>query len=293
MLTTALLLFACNNSTEAPPPADAKATKAEPTAEAKLGAPVAPPEKPTIPAPPDVAAPPAEATKTSSGLAYKVLSKGTETSHPAASDKVLVHYTGWTTDGKMFDSSVTRNHPISFGLNQVIPGWTEGVQLMSPGDKFRLWIPENLAYAGKPGAPAGMLVFDVELLKVLPSKIDAPSDVAAPPKDSTKTASGLAYKVVKAGPGTGDHPAASSMVEVDYTGWTTDGKMFDSSLTRGSSTTFPLDHVIAGWTEGVQLMKVGDTYRFWIPEEMAYKGSPGKPQGMLVFDVTLVSIKEK
>jgi peptidylprolyl isomerase len=83
------------------------------------------------------------------------------------------------------------------------------------------------------------------------------------------------------------------MVEVDYTGWTTDGKMFDSSITRGSTTTFPLDHVIAGWTEGVQLMKVGDTYRFWIPEEMAYKGSPGKPQGMLVFDVTLISIKEK
>jgi peptidylprolyl isomerase len=69
--------------------------------------------------------------------------------------------------------------------------------------------------------------------------------------------------------------------------------MFDSSVMRGSTTTFPLDKVIAGWTEGVQLMKVGDTYRFWIPEEMAYKGSPGKPQGMLVFDVTLVSIKEK
>ena len=137
-----------------------------------------------------------------------------------------------------------------------------------------------------------MVDFTANRLKVLPTKIDAPPDVAAPPKDSVKTASGLAYKVVKSGSG-GDHPAPTSMVEVDYTGWTTDGKMFDSSLTRGSSTTFPLDKVIAGWTEGVQLMKVGDTYRFWIPEGLAYKGSPGKPKGMLVFDVTLLSIKEK
>jgi peptidylprolyl isomerase len=292
MLTTALLLLACNKTTEAPPP-EAKPAKAEPAGEAKLETPPPPPEKPTIPAPPDVAAPPADATTTASGLAYKVLSKGTETSHPTATDKVLVNYTGWTTDGKMFDSSVVRNHPISFGLSQVIPGWTEGVQLMSPGDKFRFWIPEKLAYAGKPGAPAGMLVFDVDLLKVLPPTVAAPSDVAAPPKDSTKTASGLAYKVVKKGPGAGDHPAATSMVEVDYSGWTTDGKLFDSTVTRGQTATFPLDKVIAGWTEGVQLMKVGDTYRFWIPEEMAYKGKPGKPQGMLVFDVTLLAIKEK
>jgi peptidylprolyl isomerase len=294
MLNTALLLLACNNATEAPPPPpDANAAKAEPAAEAKIETAQTIPEKPTVPAPPDVAAPPTDATTTSSGLAYKVLSKGTETSHPSASDKVLVHYTGWTTDGKMFDSSVTRNHPISFPLDRVIPGWTEGVQLMSPGDKFRFWIPEKLAYAGKPGAPAGMLVFDVELIKVLPSKIEAPADVAAAPKDSVKTASGLAYKVVKPGPGAGEHPSPTSMVEVDYTGWTTDGKMFDSSLMRGQTTTFPLDKVIAGWTEGVQLMKVGDTYRLWIPEEMAYKGMPGKPQGTLVFDITLVSIKEK
>ena len=292
MLTTALLFLACNNTPEAPPTTDANAAKAEPVGEAKLETAQAPPEKPTIPPPSDVAAPPPDATTTSSGLAYKVLSKGTETSHPSATDKVLVHYSGWTTDGKMFDSSVTRNHPISFGLNQVIPGWTEGVQLMSPGDKFRFWIPEKLAYAGKPGAPAGMLVFDVELIKVLPTKIDAPADVAAPPKDSVKTASGLAYKVIKPGPG-GDHPGPTSMIEVDYTGWTTDGKMFDSTLTRGATTTFPVDKVIKGWTEGVQLMKPGDTYRFWIPEELAYKGNPGKPQGMLVFDVTLVAIKEK
>ena len=120
----------------------------------------------TIPAPPDVAAPPADATTTSSGLATKVLTPGTGSVHPRPNSRVKVHYSGWTTDGQMFDSSVARDEPISFGLNQVIAGWTEGVQLMVEGETRRLWIPEGLAYRGQRGAPQGMLVFDVELLKI-------------------------------------------------------------------------------------------------------------------------------
>jgi|SRR5687767_1005956 len=120
----------------------------------------------TIPAPADVAAPPADATKTASGLATRVMTPGAGTRHPRASSRVKVHYSGWTTDGQMFDSSVARNEPISFGLNQVIAGWTEGVQLMVEGETRRLWIPEKLAYGGRPGAPQGMLVFDVELIKI-------------------------------------------------------------------------------------------------------------------------------
>ena len=84
-----------------------------------------------IPAPSDVAAPPADASKTDSGLAYKVLSAGTGDEMPSASSTVEVHYTGWTTDGEMFDSSIPREKPASFGLNRVIPGWTEGLQLMA------------------------------------------------------------------------------------------------------------------------------------------------------------------
>jgi FKBP-type peptidyl-prolyl cis-trans isomerase len=120
----------------------------------------------SIPAPPDVASPPADATKTPSGLATKVIEPGTGTQHPRANSRVNVHYSGWTTDGQMFDSSVARNEPISFGLNQVISGWTEGVQLMVEGETRRLWIPENLAYGGARGAPRGMLVFDVQLIKI-------------------------------------------------------------------------------------------------------------------------------
>lgn len=120
----------------------------------------------TIPAPADVAAPPPDASTTASGLASKVIAAGTGTRHPSATSRVKVHYSGWTTDGQMFDSSVARNEPISFGLNQVIAGWTEGVQLMVEGETRRLWIPERLAYRGQRGAPQGMLVFDVELIRI-------------------------------------------------------------------------------------------------------------------------------
>ena len=119
-----------------------------------------------IPAPADVAAPPADAAVTPSGLASRQLEAGTGTTHPGPRSRVLVHYSGWTTDGRMFDSSVARGEPIAFGLYQVIAGWTEGVQLMVEGEKRRLWIPEHLAYGGRPGAPAGMLVFDVELIRI-------------------------------------------------------------------------------------------------------------------------------
>jgi peptidylprolyl isomerase len=244
-----------------------------------------------IPAPPDVAAPPADAAKTKSGLATKVVTPGTGTEHPKADDMVTVHYTGWTTNGAMFDSSFTRGKPSTFGVNRVIPGWGEAVQLMVVGEKRRAWVPEELAYKGRTDRPQGMLVFDIELIAFSANPTTAPADVAKPPGDAQKTKSGLAYKVLKAGAGT-DHPKRSSKVTVHYTGWTTDGKMFDSSVTRGQAATFPLDQVIPGWTEGVQLMVEGEKTRFWIPQRLAYDGQTGMPAGMLVFDVELVAIQK-
>jgi FKBP-type peptidyl-prolyl cis-trans isomerase len=282
MLTTLLLIQLACNKGEKP---------AEPAADVTTAKPAAPGD---VPAPSDVAAPPADAQKTASGLAYKVLTPGTGTAHPAAQDTVEVNYTGWTTDGKMFDSSTKRGKPAKFPLKNVIPGWTEGLQLMTVGEKTRFWIPENLAYAGKPGKPAGMLVFDVELVSIKegPKPIPPPEDVAAAPADAKKTKSGLAYKVLQ--PGTGkEHPKADSRVTVDYTGWTTDGTMFDSSVARGKPATFSLSGVIPGWTEGVQLMTVGEKTRFWIPGDLAYGDvpkRPGAPAGTLVFDIELKEI---
>jgi FKBP-type peptidyl-prolyl cis-trans isomerase len=125
-----------------------------------------PADGPQIPPPADVAAPPADALKTPSGIASKVLIVGLGSIHPTATSRVTVHYTGWTTAGKTFDSSSFRGQPSTFGLNQVIPGWREAVQLMVQGEKRRFWIPGPLAYDGVPDRPQGMLVFDIELLDI-------------------------------------------------------------------------------------------------------------------------------
>ena len=108
-------------------------------------------------------------TTTASGLQYEVLTKGNGTVHPTATSKVKVHYEGKLLDGTVFDSSVARGEPIEFGLNQVIKGWTEGVQLMVEGEKTRFYIPANLAYGDRAAGkipPGSVLIFDVELLGI-------------------------------------------------------------------------------------------------------------------------------
>ncbi|MGO2127573.1 MAG: FKBP-type peptidyl-prolyl cis-trans isomerase [Pseudoalteromonas prydzensis] len=104
-----------------------------------------------------------------SGLQYKVVSSSGSETKPSPTSMVNVHYHGTLLDGSVFDSSVERNSPISFGLNQVIKGWTEGLQLMSEGDKYTFYIPHQLAYGEKRVGsipPASLLIFEVELLKV-------------------------------------------------------------------------------------------------------------------------------
>ena len=302
-------LAACNTKTEepvtksepekpvaTPPTAATSATPAAPAATAAAAAPSADPK--ALPAPADVATPPADAKKTASGLATKILTPGKGKEHPQDADSVKVHYTGWTSDGKMFDSSVVRGEPTSFGVTQVIAGWTEALKLMVVGEKRRMWIPAKIAYGetARPGYPAGQLTFDVELLEITapPKPPEVPKDVAAPPADAKKTASGLAYRVLKKGTGK-EHPTAASRVRVHYSGWSKDGKMFDSSVTRGEPASFGLGQVIPGWTEGVQLMVVGEKTRFWIPGKLAYGDEPkrpGSPSGQLTFDVELLAIEK-
>ena len=406
----------------APAAADAAAPAADNAAPAADNAAPAdsqfPPVENAIPAPPDVAAPPADAVKNESGLAYKKLKENPEGKSFTLNDFIQVNFTGWTSDGKMFDTSTT-GEPARFIPESLLEGMKECLMLSKTGEQVRCWIPENLAFKGAPGAPAGMLVFDFDIMDVVtpqmppveipedavklenglayrilktepdakqlkaedivvldftgwtandgkrfessaemgepavalvkemfegwkqvlpnahigdlleiwvpenlgpensglagtqlylinvldvldipnnpapaaaPAEMPAvPEDVAAPPADAQKTASGLAYKVLQPGTGT-EHPTATSHVRVHYSGWTTDGKMFDSSVVRGTPAEFGLNQVIAGWTEGVQLMVVGEKTRFWIPENLAYQGRPGAPAGMLVFDVELLDI---
>ena len=106
---------------------------------------------------------------TKSGLQYKIVKKGNG-KKPKATDKVRVHYTGTLIDGTKFDSSIDRGEPMEFPLNAVIPGWTEGLQLMDEGSKYILYIPYNLGYGDQPAGiipPGSTLIFEVELLKIL------------------------------------------------------------------------------------------------------------------------------
>jgi peptidylprolyl isomerase len=264
---------------------------------AQTSAPLAIPPAPQTPAiaafapPPDLAMPPADAVKSSTGLVSKVVRAGDSPEMPGSNDVVTVQYTGWASDGRMFDSTLSRNAPSTFPLNRAMAGWKECVGLMTLHETRRCWVPENLAWKGQAGRPKGTVVFDIELLDTRLSPTIAPPDVKEPPADAKKTAAGVSYKVLRAGSGT-RHPTAFSKVTVHYSGWTTDGKLFDSSVARGTPTTLDLGGgVIRGWTEGVQVMVEGERTRFWIPQDLAYKGEPGSPRGMLVFDIDLIKIE--
>lgn len=246
--------------------------------------------EPPRPAPKDVAAPPKDAKRTASGLAYKLLAKPHGGDKPNAWDRVTLRYTGWTADGAMVERSSGDKGAV-FDLDAVMPGWREGLSMLSVGDRARLWLPEALAYQGRTGWPRGPVVFDVELLSIerRPKPPQAPPELAAPPDGAHRTESGLAYRILERGAGK-DHPSATDRVQVQYSAWTHDGALFDSSVTRGKPVTVPLSRLIPGWAEGLQHMVEGDRARLWIPEQLAYGNTRGGPRGMLVYDVELLKI---
>jgi peptidylprolyl isomerase len=246
-----------------------------------------------------VAAPPKGAQRTKSGLASKVLKKGKGKSRPGKFDTVTMKYTGWTSDGRMFDNSESHGQAMVVPLNRTIHGFAEGVRLMVAGEKRRLWVPAKLAYGEKgsgaqtaPRQPLGDLVFDVELVsfKKAPEPPEAPKDVGEIPADATRSASGLAWRVLEPGVGS-EHPIETAVVEMTYTAWTADGEVVESSVLRGGLDTVGIRRLVPGWTEGMKLMVEGERRLFWIPENLAYQGQPHRPKGMLVVDVTLVQIR--
>ena len=240
-------------------------------------------ETPVPPA--DLAAPPADAERAANGLVTKVLTAGTGTVKPDADSILRLRYTVWKQDGTLVQH-VPESQTVLLGVQKMLPGWGEGAQQMVAGETRRIWIPHTLS-AGKI-KEGESLVIDTTLVEIVERPV-APPDVAAPPADAQVTSSGLAYKVLR--PGTGSvKPKRRNTVEVHYTGWTTDGKMFDSSILRGQSGIFPLEEVIKGWTEGLQLMVEGEKARLWIPAKLAYGNKKGMPQGMLVFDIELIKI---
>ncbi|MCO4763945.1 MAG: FKBP-type peptidyl-prolyl cis-trans isomerase [Myxococcales bacterium] len=240
-------------------------------------------------APSNVAAAPADAKKTKSGIAFKILKAGTGTVKPSGDDSLQVKYSAWGTDGKRTSTTwkIKSQDPRELSFRKMIPGWKEMLGDMVVGERRLAWIPAKKAHLKKRSFKKGPRTVDFELvgLKVAPK---APKDLKRPPKDATKTASGLVYKKLKAGTGT-VHPGPKADVKAKYAGWSRKGTCFDFTGPKDVQT-FNLDNVIRGWTEGVQLMVTGDKYRFWIPQKIAYDGMDGRPAGQLVFDIELVEI---
>jgi len=117
----------------------------------------------------------------------------------------------------------------------------------------------------------------------------APADVAGPPADAIVSPSGLAHRVLAGGP-RGRHPGPNALVVVNYTGWMTDGTIIDGAPVGTPPVRFELQNTMPGWQEGLRMMVPGDKWRFWIPAHLAYGDTPGKPHGMLVFDIYLVRV---
>lgn len=233
-----------------------------------------------------VATPPADAEKSENGLVTQKVTDGVGTQHAGPDDIVKVRYTIWRPDGTVVENLEGPKAAV-MAVSRMMPGWRDTVRKMVVGESRRAWIPSSLG-GGK--IPEGSsFVIETQLIEVMAGP-PTPPDVAAPPDDATRTRSGLAYKVLKAGTGT-RKPRRSSVVRVNYSGWTTEGRLFDSTMLRGQPSQFPVDKVIAGWTEGLQMMTAGEIRRFWVPAKLAYANDASKPQGMLVFDIELVSIE--
>jgi peptidylprolyl isomerase len=233
---------------------------------------------------------------TASGVKIEITHKGNGIK-PAEGDKVTVHYTGRLTDGTRFDSSVDRNSPFSFnvGTGQVIQGWDEAFLELQQGDKAIITIPPDAGYGSRAvgSIPANStLVFEVELLSVKPKIKAIPYDVSG--KDTQKLPSGLEYIMIKNG--SGKQAAAGAMVSVHYSGYLSDGSLFDSSVERGEPIEFRLGEgrVIQGWEQGIGLLKVGSQCRLIIPYPLGY-GEQGYPpvipaKSTLIFDVELMDV---
>ncbi len=250
-----------------------------------------------------------EVQTTDSGLQYVVVREGPEDGvTPGPNDRVSVMYDGRLIDGTVFDSSYEKGSTVTFGVGQVISGWTEGLQLMSEGDEFIFYIPTELGYgqSPRPGGkikPGDDLIFRVELKQVVkapePRAIDDEAWAKYTPWNSElpevqKTGSGLEYVVLASGDETGISPEGQDMVVVFYEGrLDANGETFDSAFKRGEAALFPANGVIPGWVEALKMMRPGDRWLVHVPGDLAYgpRGyGPIPPNAALNFEVELMDI---
>jgi len=252
------------------------------------------PPKPTVSAPGSVDADaPEEFTSTPSGLKYRIRRKS-DGVKPNPDQTIQVHYRGWLDDGTIFDTNYgTGGVPTSFVLKNTVAGWREGMLLIGEGGMIELEVPYDQGY-GEQGSPPQIppkatLHFLIELVKVMETP-KLPTDInpmesgkgglepgkpdSDAPEEFTTTESGLKYRILRKSDG--KKPTRASSVKVHYRGKLTNGREFDSSYARSEPATFALNGVIAGWTEGLQLIGVGGMIELQVPSKLAY-GDAGNP----------------
>ena len=231
-----------------------------------------------------------DATRSNSGLYYVIDEEGEGAEITATSD-VTVIYKGYYTSGTIFDQST--DNGITFNLQQVIPGWTEGLQYFREGGSGMLLVPSHLAYGSENynGIPGGsVLIFEIEVIDWdAENRQEIIDYILAKNLNATESDTGLFYVIDV--PGTGAQPVESSNVTVAYQGYFTDDTVFDESDADGIS--FDLNGVIPGWTEGIQYFKEGGSGTLLIPSSLAYGkyGNQTIPGGaVVIFDVNLKSV---
>lgn len=218
---------------------------------------------------------------TNSGLMYRVIEEGND-EKPTATSIVVANLEGSSIDGQQSLNTFENDNPSILLLDNNIPGYQEGFQLMSIGSLYEMVFPTELAFGD------GRVIY-FERIKLFDTQQNFIQDYTQQ-EDVQITESGLRYRVLEEGETDGATPDENSTVVVNYTGTLMNGAEFDS----GEFATFPVNGVIEGFAEGLQLMNTGSSYEFLIPAELGYgfsQDSPGYPGAVLVFEVILVAVE--
>jgi FKBP-type peptidyl-prolyl cis-trans isomerase len=248
-----------------------------------------------VPAPADVADPPSSAVRTPSGLAMRVMTAGQGTRHPKDNDCVRLHFTAWARDGSFLSSSRQGGAaPQNQCLVNAFPGLAEALKKMVVGEQLRAWVPATLLHVADDDdrVPRVDATFDIELYEIIEAP-PTPRSLKSAPVTARRMASGLAMEFLRKGKGTQQHPLETSQVKLNFSGWTTDGRLIESTVMAHHPAVFSMASVIRGWREALLQMAVGDGVRLWIPRDLAYGPKPlrGQPKGDVVYELDLLEIQ--
>jgi FKBP-type peptidyl-prolyl cis-trans isomerase len=256
-----------------------------------------PPAPASSAVPADVATAPSDAEKTATGLAMKIVTRGTGKLHPKPNDCVRIRYAAWTRSGEKVGASTDDEGGELDCLRGMTPGLAEAVAKMVVGEQRRLWIPEALAFPVDPNDDdqprrKADLTYDLTLLTILSAPATPRALKHASPK-ARKLPSGVALEIVKRGSGQA-HPDASQQLTMHLSCWTTDGALHESTKFGGKPLSYRIAELVPGLAEAVQQLVVGDVARAWIPAALAYGNKPkrrSQPAGNLVYEIELVGLE--